>query len=153
MTTLATIFNTSSLKSKLEKNDLINNSFDKMFSDFYLDSFYNLSSSLKTNYGENQDEYFIQLQVPGFKKEDVKINFEGTELIISAELEKTEEKNQHNFFKKEFEKQSFKKVYSLPKNADKEKITAALKDGILEIKAPKKKEELIKKSAFEIKVQ
>jgi|688.fasta_scaffold220543_5 HSP20 family protein len=163
MSTLPTILAKNGFTSKLRDFDLMLDSFDRVFSDFYLDTyrgslfnkpvFEDLGKSLKTNYGENENEYFIHLQLPGFKKEDLKIKFEENALTISSEVEKTEEKSEKNFFKKEFEKHSFRKVYNLPKNADKESIKASLSDGILNVIVPKKKEEVAKKEYIEIAVQ
>jgi HSP20 family protein len=163
MSTLPTILEKSGFTSKLKDFDLMLDSLDRVFSDFYPDTykgylfnkpvFEDLGKSLKTNYGENENEYFINLQLPGFKKEDLKIKFEENALTISSEVEKTEEKNEKNFFKKEFEKHSFRKAYILPKNAEKESIKASLSDGILNVIVPKKKEEVAKKEYIEIAVQ
>lgn len=163
MSTLATIFDKNGLTSKFRDFDLMFDSFDRVFSDFYIDSYKgdlfpkpsleNLGKSLRTNYGENENEYFIHLQLPGFKKEDLKIKFEENNLIISSEVEKTDEKSGKNFFRKEFEKHSFKKTYNLPKSIDKEKIKASLTDGVLDITIPKKKEEELKKDYIDITVQ
>lgn len=163
MSRLPTILAKNGFTSKLRDLDLMLDSFDRVFSDFYLDTyrgslfnkpvFEDLGKFLKTNYGENENEYFIHLQLPGFKKEDLKIKFEENALTISSEVEKTEEKNEKNFFKKEFEKHSFRKVYNLLKNADKESIKASLSDGILNVIVPKKKEDVAKKEYIEIAVQ
>lgn len=163
MSTLATIFDKNGLTSKFRDFDLMVDSFDRVFSDFYVDTYKgslfpkpmleNLGKSLKTNYGENENEYFIHLQLPGFKKEDLKIKFEENNLIISSDLEKTDEKSDKNFFRKEFEKHSFKKTYNLPKNIDREKIEASLNDGVLDILIPKKKEEEKKKDYIDITVK
>jgi len=150
----------NTLAKILDKNI---DSFDRVFSNLYLDSykdsffskpvFEEFGKHLRTNYGENENEYFIHLQLPGFKKEDLKIKFEENNLIISSELEKENEKSDKNFFRKEFEKKSFKKTYSLPKNIDKEKIEASLTDGVLDILIPKKKEENKKKEYIDILVK
>jgi len=163
MSTLPTILAKNGFAPKLKAFDGFLDSFDRVFSDFNIDVyggslfnkpvFEDLGKSLRTNYGENENEYFIHLQLPGFKKEDVKIKFEENYLTISSEVDKTEEKSEKNFFRKEFEKYSFRKVYNVPKNSDKEKIKASLNDGILSVIVPKKKEDAVKKEYIEIIVQ
>jgi len=125
------------------------NSFMNYFDKFLLD----LPTSVKTNYGENENEFFVHLQVPGFSKEDLKINFENESLTISADVEKTTENNSDSFHRKDFEKTSFKKSFYLPKNVIKNEIEAELKNGVLNIVIPKQKIEKLPEKKIEIAVK
>ena len=77
---------------------------------------------------ENDDDYTISLALPGFKKEDVDISIEDDTLVISSTVEQDD-------FKK-----SFVNRYSIPEDADVNKIEASMEDGILKVVVIKYKE-------------
>ncbi|WP_281228938.1 Hsp20/alpha crystallin family protein [Flavobacterium aquiphilum] len=81
----------------------------------------------------------IELAAPGLKKEDFKIEVDHRTLIISAEKEEKKESNKKDdYVRKEFNYQSFYRSFSLPDNADENKIEASYKDGILNVTIDKK---------------
>lgn len=81
----------------------------------------------------------IDIEIPGLDKEDLKISLVHNKIFIKGEKK----------FKKEFQKQkyyllerpygSFNRVFELPENAEIENIKAKIKDGILSISIPYKK--------------
>lgn len=74
---------------------------------------------------ETDTQYEITLELPGFKKEDIKIK------IINGDLEITGKREKPTTF-------NLKKVYALPNTIDKDSITANLTNGILSIILKKK---------------
>lgn len=92
-----------------------------------------------TNVSENEKAFNIDLSVPGFNKEDIKIEIENDVLKVSAESEvKNEEKDENEkVLRREFRKSSFVRSFSIPENIDTENISAVQKDGILQITLPK----------------
>lgn len=107
-------------------NDPITSMIDRFFeSPSFIERGYKRSNVLTTD-----NEYKIQLAVPGLTKEDVKIGIENSVITISHEKEQTDDKT--FYFTS-----SFKKEYSLPEDIDDEKISSKLENGILEIVIPR----------------
>lgn len=107
-------------------NDPITSMIDRFFeSPSFIERGYKRSNVLTTD-----NEYKIQLAVPGLTKEDVKIGIDNSIISISHEKEQTDDKT--FYFTS-----SFKKEYSLPDDIDDEKISSKLENGILEIVIPR----------------
>ena len=82
----------------------------------------------------NGDKYIIEMEVPGIKKSEIAI--EAQDQIIKVSAKKEVENNNHsNVSSREFEKE-----FNLPDDAVGKNISANLKNGILEIKIPRKAE-------------
>ena len=92
------------------------------------------------NIAETENEFEVELAVPGLKKEDFKINLEKNVLTVSAE-KKTEEVNENKkYSKREYSYSSFTRSFTLPQSADQNKIEADYTDGILKLTIAKKEE-------------
>jgi HSP20 family protein len=104
------------------------------------------------NIKETNENFQIELAVPGLKKEDIKIDLDQDVLTISSEQkeEKTEERD--NYTRREFNYSSFSRSFYLPEIADTDKISAEYKDGVLNILIPKK-ESAIKKPQKRIEIK
>jgi HSP20 family protein len=102
------------------------------------------------NIMENENDFSIELAVPGFTKEEIKINIQKNVLIIKAERnENTEDKVK--YIRKEFGKKPFARKFIIPKNVDTDHVSAAFNNGILEVHIPKK-EEVLEKAPVEIEI-
>ena len=94
-----------------------------------------------TNITENEQAFQLEIAVPGFRKEDFKINLEKDVLTISSEKEKDEnidEKKEQAFRMREFGHPNFCRSFSLPEAVDIDAIKAEYQNGILMITLPKK---------------
>ena len=88
---------------------------------------------------EDKDHYFISFDLPGLKKEGIKINYENKLLTISGTREEEhqwENKKNHSRFLEKFYG-SFNRSFTLPSSIDEEKITAHYTNGVLELFLPK----------------
>jgi HSP20 family protein len=87
---------------------------------------------------ETQDALVLTAEVPGLKAEDVKIDVEKNVLTLSGErkLEKKDEKGAYKLVERNYG--SFTRSFVLPETVDGEKIEAALADGVLTVRIPKK---------------
>ncbi|MBC3758897.1 Hsp20/alpha crystallin family protein [Hyunsoonleella sp. SJ7] len=94
----------------------------------------------KVNIMETNDDYFIELAVPGFKKDDFNIDLDNEVLSISTEHKEETETSEGNYTRKEFGYSSFKRTFSLPEYIDESKIKATYEEGILTVKLPKREE-------------
>jgi len=100
---------------------------------------------------ETETEYLIRAALPAVKKEDVRITFDDGLLTISGERkQKTEEKNE-KLHRVETVYGKFSRAFSLPDNADADKIRAESKDGVITVHVAKTPVEARKPT--EIKVQ
>lgn len=95
----------------------------------------------RTNVLNNEKDYVVQVSVPGFKKDDVKIDLEDGILTISSTFEDSKEEKTENYSRREFVKSSFSRSFDLPDDADVSKIDAKMEDGILNVTVPKLAEE------------
>ncbi|MCS5421345.1 MULTISPECIES: Hsp20/alpha crystallin family protein [Psychrilyobacter] len=89
------------------------------------------------NVSENEENYQVDLSIPGIKKENIKITCKGRVLTISYEQENSDEYKEKNYHRREFKSQSFTKSFTVPKDVNLEKISSEHKNGILAILLPK----------------
>ncbi|GAL69143.1 small heat shock protein [Jejuia pallidilutea] len=113
---------------------------------------FNTGMSLpKVNIKETKDDYFVEMAVPGMKKDDFNIDLDNKVLSISTEHKEETENTQENYTRREFGYSSFKRTFTLPESVDDNKIKATYTDGILTIQLPKR-EEAKEKPARTIKI-
>ncbi len=124
------------------KNHVVNPFFNDVYS-LLNDSVLSDRFAVRTpavNIAETENEFEVELAVPGLKKEDFKINLEKNVLTISAD-KKTEEVNENKkYSKREYSYSSFTRSFTLPQSADQNKIEADYTDGILKLTIAKKEE-------------
>jgi HSP20 family protein len=124
------------------KNQVVN----PFFSDVYNllnDSVLSDKFAIRTpavNIAETENEFEVELAVPGLKKEDLKINLEKNVLTVSAEKKAEEVNEPKKFSKREYSYSSFTRSFTLPQSADQNKIEADYTDGILKLTIAKKEE-------------
>ncbi|GET22167.1 HSP20 family protein [Prolixibacter denitrificans] len=123
--------------SKMKSN---NDLLDRLFNDsVWNDSF--ASSRPKANVKEEKDQFVIELVAPGFTKEQININLEKEILTIKGESEKKEQEAAR-YTTREFVAGDFVRRFSMPDSVDTENITAGFSNGILEIRLPKREENI-----------
>jgi len=97
----------------------------------------NLAFIPVVNTREADDAYYIEVELPGVKKEDINIDVNENTLTISGERKISQEHKDDNFYKVESVYGKFERSFSLPEDVDTDKIEASSKNGVLEIKIPK----------------
>jgi HSP20 family protein len=101
---------------------------------------------------ENENEFILEVELPGIDKKDIIINTEGNKLEIIArkkyEIEQNDKKKGCYNYSKSYA--GFRRIVSLPEESDAERICANFENGVLSVKIPKKKNLKMKKK--EIKV-
>ena len=100
---------------------------------------------MKVDIYEKENSYHIISDIPGVKKEDIKIDFSDGYLTIVAEKKQENEENDNKKFirKERFYGKTSRKFYV--GNVSEEEIKAEFKDGVLTIDVPKEKQEKNKK--------
>ena len=104
------------------------------------------------NVFETEKEYRVELAAPGMTKEDFNVHIdEDNNLVISMEKKsesenKDENKKEGRYLRREFSYSKFQQTMILPEDVDKEKISAHVENGVLNIELPKFTEEAKEKS-------
>ena len=94
------------------------------------------------NVRETNENFEIEMAIPGLRKEDLDIKIENGQLSISSEQKSEQEEHEENFTRKEFNYSSFKRSFSLPENVDQEDINASYTEGILTVVLAKKEDSI-----------
>jgi HSP20 family protein len=106
-----------------------------------LDDWFRAESELMrrvpTTMTETEQQFTFQAEVPGFKANEIKISAEPRQLMIEGESEQTTEEKSEKVVFSERRTNRFCRSFSLSAEIDPSKVTANLKDGILEIVLPK----------------
>ncbi|WP_250632455.1 Hsp20/alpha crystallin family protein [Rhodoflexus caldus] len=103
------------------------------------------------NIADEDAAFDLQVALPGLSKEDIKLEISNNVLVISAHKENSSEHKGVNWLRREFIQSSYYRAFSLPAEADTEKISAKMENGLLTIRVGKKKEAL--PASRSIKVQ
>ena len=117
---------------------------------FYLDDIFDdLMVNERTSLGkcdiyEKDNKYHIEMDIPWFNKEDIKINLDDNYLTISAQKSFDNEDKSKKYIRRERSYSKFERSFYL-NNADEENIDAEYKNGILNIIVPKIDENKSKK--------
>jgi len=98
---------------------------------------------------EEKDDIVVKAELPGMEKENIEVNLADHSLTIKGEKKKEEEVKEENYYRSERSYGSFMRTVDLPKDVRADKIKAAFKNGILEVRMPKTEEA----KAKEIKVK
>jgi len=102
------------------------------------------------NTREGEHAYHVDIDLPGVKKEDIKVDINKGVLTVSGERKVKEEIKEEDYYKVETYFGKFSRSFTLPDNADIENIEASNENGVLEVVIPKLKDDVSKKS-IEIK--
>ncbi len=100
---------------------------------------------------EHENEYVVVAELPGVKREEVKITFENNVLTVQAERKPYELPQDARILLNEMRVLEFKRSLRLPIRIDVENIAAELQNGVLRISLPKSEE--AKPKQIEVKVR
>jgi len=128
--------------------DLFSN-FDAVLNNFFDDGFEYSSKGPAVDVQENEDNYLLEADLPGFSEKDVDINVENNLLTISSKNETDREEKKKGYVLRERRSNSFRRSFVLPKGVVAENIEASMKNGILQLTIPKA--EKVKPRKIEIK--
>ena len=107
--------------------------------DNYGFDFSKLTKNIKTDIEETDTEYKVEMDLPGFKKDEINIKIDGDMLIVSASKESvSEEKEKKKYICKERTVSEFSRALSLGSAIDTQNISASMDNGVLKIQLPKK---------------
>lgn len=104
------------------------------------DSFLENSMSLantdfnpSVNTRETKRSYHVEVDLPGVKKDDIKVDVKDNVITISGKRKTKKEVKEKDYYKLESSYGKFERSFTLPKNADAKKINVKARNGILEV--------------------
>lgn len=128
-------------------HDEVDRMFDQFFNGFGLSPFGSRSQMLEgitgsmlkpsLDLGATEKEYTVSVEIPGVSEKDVNLELVHDTLIIRGEKKQEKKEKKKNFYRLERSYGSFQRTLSLPEDADKERITADFKKGVLNITIPR----------------
>lgn len=119
---------------------------DDFFSDFdrMVDSLMTPTTTTSVNFTptcdirETKEHYLVSFDMPGVKKNDIKVEVNENQLMISGERNQEYKANEEEgFLRHERMYGHFQRTFVLPGTIDSEKIEAHYEDGVLNIALPK----------------
>ncbi|MBU0935763.1 MAG: Hsp20/alpha crystallin family protein [Spirochaetes bacterium] len=114
---------------------------DKLVDNFFVNSNSLRGVSPLVDIRETKDEYFLEAELPGLSDKDVDIKVQDRVLTIASLNDNKEAKSAEvRWLVRERRSFSFRRSFTLPRNADVDNINATFKDGLLTITMPKSPE-------------
>jgi HSP20 family protein len=86
---------------------------------------------------ETDTEYLLNAEMPGVHKEDVKVTVENGVLTMQGERKQEKEEQGKKFHRIERSYGTFVRTFTVPMDAEENKVAADFKDGILKVHLPK----------------
>ncbi len=122
--------------------------FDEVFADPFFGEKEN--KIMKTDLKEKDGKYMLEIDVPGYDKEDIKIELNEGYLTVSAEKnEEKEDKDKHaKYLKRERFTGMCSRNYYVGEGLKEEDIKASFKNGILSIEFPKEVEKKVEEKKY-----
>jgi len=103
-----------------------------------------------TDISEDNENFYLKADLPGIKKEDVKISYTDGNISISGERSQEKETKEKKFHRIERSYGNYYRSFNIPTEIKDDKIKAEFKDGQLTITIPKADE--VKPKEIDIKV-
>lgn len=122
--------------------------FDKMesfFNEQFKDYPQVFKGDLKVDLKETEDQYVVDAELPGVRKEDIEVTYKDNYLSITAEREEVVDEKKENYIRKE---RSYGKIQRsiYADDIDEANIKAKFENGVLKLTIPKKTKPEIEKS-------
>jgi len=100
---------------------------------------------------EEENRYLMEVELPGLTEKDIELKVEDNILTLSSKKEESKEEKKNGYLLHERRQAEFCRTFVLPQNAEREKINAEFKNGMLNVDIPKKPEAQPRK--IEVKVK
>jgi len=134
--------------SAVIRREPLSSVFDQMFSDYFSRSGWPLArradeqpaaALARMDVVDKGDRYAVILDIPGVKKEDIRVTVEGSRVAIAAESKsETETKNGDKILYTERRAASYARSFELPVEVTEEKAEANYENGVLRLSLPKR---------------
>ncbi len=89
---------------------------------------------------ETKDAICVRAELPGVKKDDVHVEVKEGVLTLRGDRKFEKEVKEENYHRIERSYGTFHRSFTLPSSVEAEKVSARMKDGVLEVDLPKKEQ-------------
>lgn len=146
-----TPYNNRKQNGLARRNDIfdVRSMFDEFFNDSFSPAFPFQGTSVRADIRETEKEYIIDAEIPGVKKEDIKLELRDDVLTIAVEHDETVNEERNNFIRKERRYGSISRSFYV-ENVKNEGVTAKYENGVLTINLPKSDEAHSRKHSIDI---
>lgn len=122
---------------------------DDFFNDFFVPETSNEKHLMKTDIKENEKNFEVSVEMPGFDKNNIKMSLKNGYLTIEGHIEKNnDEEDKKHYIRKERYSGSVERSYYVGEDVKEEDIKASFKNGILEISIPKEIEKKVEEKKY-----
>ncbi len=108
----------------------------------------NFEISPRTNIYEKDGELVVEMEMPGIRKEEIKLAVTSDSIDVSAEHREKKEEENKRFWRKEISERSYSQHLDLPVKIDPDSVVAKYENGVLKITGKK-----VKGGKKEVKIQ
>ena len=113
---------------------------DRFFEDFFRDPFFARVSAITTpiraDVKETENEYIVEAELPGVNKEDIVIDIHYDILTLGVDIKKETSEEEDGYIYKERQNGSYRRSFNV-RNIKNDEVKACYKDGILSVTLPK----------------
>ena len=114
---------------------------DNMFRDFFGGNSYGTGvrsvNAMSTDIKETEDSYIIEMELPGFSKDDIHAQLKDGYLTVYAARKEEKEDKKENYIRKERYSGHYERSFYVGSQVTQEDILAKFKDGLLTMDVPK----------------
>ena len=110
--------------------------------DFFRDDFFDRKDRMnynlmKTDIREDENSYLLEVDLPGYSKDDIKIDVTDGYLTINAKVEKEDNEDNKNYVRRERFTGEVSRSFYVGEDIKEDEIKAKFKNGILTLEVPK----------------
>jgi HSP20 family protein len=129
--------------ANIARSDPFNELVDDFFKGFFVRPLYAGTQEalprLRVEVAEKNGAYTVTAELPGVRKEDIKVDIDGAQVTLSAEVKREKEITEADrLLHSERLYGKVSRSFALPQELDEGKVEAKFKDGVLELTLPKK---------------
>lgn len=123
-------------RNNLSRRDDFFAPFRGFFDNDFFPDIMNVHGNFRVDLKETNDNYEIEADLPGVRKEDIDIDFDNNYLTISAKRDDSIEEKSENYIRRERHYGEFKRSFYVD-DVDEEKVQASFNNGVLKVILPK----------------
>ena len=126
-----------------------------LFDNFFDDDLFTRKTNtlMKTDIKEKKDKYLVEVDLPGFSKENINLSLKNGYLAISAKMEKDDKDEEEKYVRRERFYGECSRSFYVGDDITEEDIKAEFKNGILKIDIPKKESKEKDKEVKQIEIK
>lgn len=135
----------------LRELDNLNNRLHKFFGEFPANIDLGFSFSPRIDVFADDKDFYLEAELPGLKKDEIKISLQDNILTLSGEKKKSDENDNKEYFRNERVFGTFSRSFTLPEDINPDSTEAKFEDGVLKISIAKNEVKSEKERNIKIK--